>query len=475
MTRSVSANNVAKLRGIINASDYGFATSASAAVNASAIQAAYDALGGTYGGTVLLPEGQFNVAPDVIKPVTRNVSLRGMGPGMSYDGASRARTSLIFTGGTIAIDFTTWSGGSSGGFYELRDVNIDGSDTTDYGIKANGQVLCDNFTINNCELANIYLFNFINTARLQNFSLGGSAGVGLLIGDASGGSNTSFSCENFSIRQNVTGIKIVNGRSFSFRNGTVESNTGAGLHIYQPTGGQVNMGEFDHVWFEENRYTGGAGYQIVIEAQTPTDRPGEIDFDHCTIEATAPTDAVDVINGEYVRLIDCDFTSGADVQFRADTYRCAYINHTGAKHIEGALTDVGSENYQGLIDESGFQYAANATPTFTATLTGCTTAPTYSVKYVKTGLVVTIEVPEIAGTSNATTKTLTGMPASIQPSSTKQGLWCSAVVDNGGGAVPGAVRISGGIIHYFANSNTAAFTASGAFAASQISITYTLA
>src|SRR6185503_12037882 len=86
---------------IVRAAEYGLSPAASAAANAAAIQKAYEALGGTYGGEILLPRGQFRVAADVVKPATRNVRIRGMGPGMSYDGASRAGTSLIFSGGTV--------------------------------------------------------------------------------------------------------------------------------------------------------------------------------------------------------------------------------------------------------------------------------------------------------------------------------------------------------------------------------------
>ena len=458
----------------VRAADYGLSPAASAAANAAAIQKAYDALGGTYGGEILLPRGQFRVAADVIKPVTRNVRIRGMGPGMSYDGASRAGTSLIFSGGAVAIDFSTWSGGSSGGFYELMDINIDGSKTTEHGVLANGQVLIDNVTVNNFKAACIILNDRINTARLQNFSCGGSPGVGLLIGGPRSGSNTTVSCENFTLRQNGTGLRIVNARGFAFRNGVIEANSGAGLEIHQPAGGQVNNGHFEDVWFEENRHSGKPGHQVVIGSQTAGDRPTSIRFVNCALEATRPTDAVNITNGEYIVFEDCDYTSGASITFGADTYRCANINHDGPAHVNGVVRDSGRQNYVGLIDASGPQVKTTTVPSFTATLTGCTSSPTYAVRYVKNGNTVTLEIPDLAGTSNATTKTLTGLPPELQPASRKQALLAS-VQDNGGALTPALVRIQGGSIIYFANAGGAAFTAKGAFSAHPVLVTYTLA
>jgi len=354
------------------------------------------------------------------------------------------------------------------------DMNIDGSKTTEQGVLANGQILIDNVTVNNFKTACITLHDRINTARLQNFSCGGSPGVGLLIGGPRSGSNTTVSCENFTLRQNGTGLRIANSRGFAFRNGVIESNSGAGLEIYQPTGGQVNNGHFEDVWFEENRYSGKPGYQIVIGSQSAGDRPTSIRFINCAIEATRPTDAVNITNGEYIVFEDCDYTSGASITFGADTYRCGHINHDGPAHVNGVVRDSGRQNYIGLIDASGPQLKTTTVPSFTATLTGCTSSPTYTVRYVKHGNTVTLEVPDIAGTSNATTKTLTGLPAELQPASTKQALLAS-VQDNGGALTPALVRIQGASIVYFANAGGAAFTAKGAFSAQPVLVTYTLA
>lgn len=56
-----------------------------------------------------------------------------------------------------------------------------------------------------------------------------------------------------------------------------------------------------------------------------------------------------------------------------------------------------------------------ASGTFTATLTGCTTSPTGTATWYRVGSIVTLVIPEVVGTSNSTSCTMTGLPAAIQP------------------------------------------------------------
>jgi hypothetical protein len=58
--------------------------------------------------------------------------------------------------------------------------------------------------------------------------------------------------------------------------------------------------------------------------------------------------------------------------------------------------------------------------TWTATLTGCTTSPTVTARFVRTGNKVTLYIPSVTGTSNSTACTITGMPSSIRPARTMQ-------------------------------------------------------
>jgi hypothetical protein len=100
--------------------------------------------------------------------------------------------------------------------------------------------------------------------------------------------------------------------------------------------------------------------------------------------------------------------------------------------------------------------------TVTLTLTGCTTSPTIDLKWVKIGKVVTISpnANNISGTSNSTSKTLTGLPSSLAPSATYYDHGIS--VDNGGAATISAVNIvATGAIGLQPTTASATWTASG--------------
>jgi hypothetical protein len=81
------------------------------------------------------------------------------------------------------------------------------------------------------------------------------------------------------------------------------------------------------------------------------------------------------------------------------------------------------------------------TGSFTGTLTGYAVNPTGTCFWTKVGTAVTLYIPSITGTSNATTMTLTGIPAAIQPTTTKN-LLCP-ISDNSVGAIVGNVSVSG--------------------------------
>lgn len=70
----------------------------------------------------------------------------------------------------------------------------------------------------------------------------------------------------------------------------------------------------------------------------------------------------------------------------------------------------------GHLGITGTQLAyTSTTGTFTGTLTGVTGSVTGTVKYTKNGNSVTLEVPDLTGTSNSTAHTVTGAPAAIFP------------------------------------------------------------
>lgn len=116
--------------------------------------------------------------------------------------------------------------------------------------------------------------------------------------------------------------------------------------------------------------------------------------------------------------------------------------------------------------------------TFTASLTGCTTVPTYTAYYTKVGDQVTLRVSpgvNMTGTSNATTKTLTGCPAALFPARAQESMCVSS--DNGGARVIARCDIgTGGVITLYPTiTGTDAWTNSGTATIIPFGITYTLA
>jgi hypothetical protein len=110
---------------------------------------------------------------------------------------------------------------------------------------------------------------------------------------------------------------------------------------------------------------------------------------------------------------------------------------------------------------------------FTFTGTGFTTSPTKTAYYTKIGDQVTVQLPDITGTSNTTAMTITGLPVALRSARayTFSGLVYNASVINNGyfyGAHANAVTV-------YWNAVSDAFTASGVKGIpNNLSITYTI-
>lgn len=111
---------------------------------------------------------------------------------------------------------------------------------------------------------------------------------------------------------------------------------------------------------------------------------------------------------------------------------------------------------------------ALAGSSYTGTLTGYASPPTGTIYYCKIGAHVTLFVPSagsgLSGTSNATSMTITGMPAAIRPTRT-QIVQFPGVGDNsaliGDGEQILAQIDTAGVITFLINGSSTAFTASG--------------
>lgn len=112
-------------------------------------------------------------------------------------------------------------------------------------------------------------------------------------------------------------------------------------------------------------------------------------------------------------------------------------------------------------------------PTPTLTLTGCTTSPTGLARGVRQGKQATLYIPLITGTSNATTMTLTGLPADLTPARVQRVPFI--VQDASAGTVTGTALVEpSGVITLQADPGGGAFSNTGTKGVLAQTITYSL-
>jgi hypothetical protein len=150
-----------------------------------------------------------------------------------------------------------------------------------------------------------------------------------------------------------------------------------------------------------------------------------------------------------------------------------YTNLTERIRIDGAGASI---NLQATaIQTNGVDITAS-TGTFTVTLTGCTTSPTGTARYVKSGNIVTLYIPQVAAVSNSTSCTLTGVPAAIRPART-QSLPITQMTNSGttGSTGPYSAELdTGGTLTYANNGVTTGFTNTGTKGTYFTTVTYSL-
>lgn len=115
-------------------------------------------------------------------------------------------------------------------------------------------------------------------------------------------------------------------------------------------------------------------------------------------------------------------------------------------HDAYAVDPTGVPSLQQVLDliNSAIALIGNITGNFTIIGTGFTENPTATARYVTLGHVVILFLPELAGTSNATTFTLTGLPVPIVPTQTSNHI--VTITDGQGGATDayGLLQLNGG-------------------------------
>lgn len=328
----------------VNAANFGFLPGATSAVNKLALQAAIDAIGTTIGGEVLVPVGAYNCDAGIIVPQA-NTTITGVGLGSGY-ARPEAGTTITFTatGGPIGFDLTAINGpGGAGNYSCLRNLSIKGNGVLGTGVKASGYVILEHMTVSGCITRGIDLFNSINQALLFDVaSVENTGAYGIVVGDptgATGGANTTFQFIHCTFRQNLVGMRITNARHARFTNCVIESNTNAGLEIYQYTGGRVEFLTFDTCWMEENYAGGAAGYGLKIDSQTRdlADGPSDhIKFVNCAFVNTAPTDAAEILSVKYLDFENCEFGPTEDIVLGAWASYVTFKNRQGGVILDSS-------------------------------------------------------------------------------------------------------------------------------------------
>ena len=166
--------------------------------------------------------------------------------------------------------------------------------------------------------------------------------------------------------------------------------------------------------------------------------------------------------------ITWDFTTAAQAkaQIPDDAVTYAKIQNVVASRLLGRGSSGGDGDTQELTAGTNLTIAGtilqlNPTiSTFTITATGFTTSVTGTARYVLLGTIVVLFIPQLTGTSNATTMTLTGLPTAIQP--TQTAFEELRVADNGIDIL-GIARLNAGstTIDLFSSVTLGIWTASG--------------
>lgn len=139
----------------------------------------------------------------------------------------------------------------------------------------------------------------------------------------------------------------------------------------------------------------------------------------------------------------------------------------GPQGIAGPQGTTGSQGPPGVQGPQGPQgppgpagVPSYDTGTFTVTATGMTTTVTGTAQYVKIGRQVLLGLPKLTGVSNATTLTLTGLPALLTPDPALGGTALVRTTDNGLIAV-GVLLLSPLPLRVYRNVAGQAWSASG--------------
>lgn len=406
----------------------------------SAMQAAFNAIDANGGGELELPIGTILLNTSALT-IPENLTLTGQAWEVSQIKAGGAWTCLTktYANHTNINRLNLWARNVRfiGDATALGGVYIDKGDSclfekcgfTDFqATNAYGLYL------KNTYWTNVYGCHFEN---IDKYGIQMDADTGVGCNASSIGGRSQFIGNN---ETNFTCI-LLNGQNLTVSH-TDMSGSGNGL-----CGIEIQNGEGIHI--HDNYIERWTANAIKATAGTASSR---IDIANNALNSVATpvialnhasvNDNVTVRNNRFA-----DISSGTCIQFGTTTNAVEYNNSVGAADA----TDTYTTSQKAIAANRG---------TFTGTLTGVTGTVTGTIRYEKVGKTVTLYIPSILGTSNATTCTVTGFPTLLTPTRDQfaQLFWRDNGADGSGQL---SITTGGTLILYKVVGTSGGFTGSG--------------
>jgi hypothetical protein len=485
---------------VVNPLDFGMVSTAgiyNATTNKVALQAVIDSLG-TSGGTVFIPNGTYFVDPGItIAPTQKCISIIGAGSGIAYDD-NEGGTTLKFSSQTgsvkAAFDISTGSTATAGPYAKLSNLYLVGSSHVDYGVVISGNVELDHVVCTYFSVAGIWLKSWVNSTLLNKVACIANTTFGLLVGIGAvvtaGAANTVAYITNSTFRGNLVGVRCEQLSGYTFTNCVIESNKNEGLVLYQwndATGVSANNeGLFNTCHFEANGSVDFTRANLLSDAQTRSyntlNTPSNMVFLNCTFVSymtatptvSKPNIYVDCGNNfEFRNCYICTGGPSSSTSYTSPVFLNTYSSNFRFYNIIGnpAYTNNGVNNATNI---NTYYEQGSLTMSLRDTDSTGAVIATGTAKYTINGNQVTLDLPNLLGTSANVNKVITGLPSSLYPVNTK----LFPIVGYVGASTPfnGYANLdSSGTFTLFSNGVGATWSASGTITVRGPSISYTLA
>lgn len=323
---------------------WGFAESASAAINAAALQGALDS-----GLNVLMPPGDYNYSTGLV--IDTAVSLSG-----TFDTSvlSRPKTKLTYTGTGIAISVALLGSNS-----ELSKFTLIGTSSAVGGIFVGSDGYC-----NTNKLYKIYIDSFSGVGA-YGLRVSGHYNIIELI-EASNNyyglyTFTNDACNvnsfiNCKFRSSLKyGAYIMDAVDSSFYDCSFEGNRYEGTYIYSDKVKQLN---FYSCYWESNMGVGGAA-SVTLSGASASDRPTFINFYSPNGEET-PMFYLD--KAQYCTIMNPRVTPGGRIKIEANAVSIKVIGSNLLTFVSGTYNHANGVYWEDTANGAGILTANSTTP-----------------------------------------------------------------------------------------------------------------